>query len=34
MVDFYLLYHVSEFWISFSGLEDVSPELAAQHLFA
>jgi hypothetical protein len=34
MVDFYLLYHVFEFWVSFCGLEDVSPELAAQDFFA
>jgi hypothetical protein len=34
MVDFYLLYHVLQFWVSLGRLENLSPELAAQNLFA
>ena len=34
MVYLYLLYHVFEFWICFCSLEDISPQLAAQHFFA
>jgi len=33
VVHFYFVYHQLEFWIGFRGFKNVSPELAAQHLF-